>query len=107
MLGLVADPVIQAIEKAEFDDVLRMASEAFASSSMLSALSPWSMLEPILDEGLTQPWGQCRCCSFYIPAEFRIISDILDLKNSYYCGVRIKLAYLGGMIICVCFQANQ
>ena len=49
-LGLVADHVIQAIGKTEFEDGLRtvvLLEDYYTDASMASALSPWSMLEPL------------------------------------------------------------
>ena len=42
-VGLVTDPVIQAIGRPEFEDGLRMGVQA----PVASALNPWSMLEPL------------------------------------------------------------
>ena len=73
----------------------RESSWRTADASIVSALSPWSMLKPLKAEAW--PWGRCRCQfeATWGQTKTPILpssAQSVVLNYSCYCGVRIELA---------------
>ena len=84
-LGLVADPVIEAIARLEFENV-----EA-AGTLVAAAPNPGSILHQTGGAGWS--WGQCCCQKDPCQTKFRFcrVPRMGGIELQILCGVRIEL----------------
>ena len=92
-LGLVADPVIEAIAGLEFEDGLRRESSLEAAGTLVvAAPSPGSILHH--PGGAGWSWGRygCQKDPCQIKFQFCQVPRMGGIKLQLLCGVRIELA---------------